>query len=501
MKLNRLRAPGGLLSPAGVTDCYCITMLGAFPLFPGFEGYANITWSKFLFFAAATGLWLLALAAALLRERGRGTGRGRRPAPAEWAGLAFLAALVLSWLCSPWRAASLLGAGRWDGLLSCALYALCFLGAARYAEPKPVHAAALAVGTGLCCLVAVGQLFGLDPLRLYPSNYCYYDTGLRYSGAYLGTIGNTNILDALLALALPLFAALWIEGRGPLWLLPLVPGLFVVLRAGGGGVKAALLVAALVGMPLLLRDLPRVRRGLRLGALGCGVAALALAFAPTYQNWVLRLSFAFSRSVLLALVLGALLLGLSFAPTGGRKPKPETLRRLFLGLDAALLILGAVLVWNWKGESGTLWELRQVLRGELSDEFGSSRVLIWRECLALVRERPLLGGGPGTLPLRLDIRFSRYVSETGRTLASYVDNAHNVYLGTLVNCGAVALAAELGMLVLALRGAFRDRDRAALATALAGALVHGLFGLGLCISEPVFWLALGLTAARNAHER
>ena len=165
------------------------------------------------------------------------------------------------------------------------------------------------------------------------------------------------------------------------------------------------------------------------------------------------------------------------------------------------MILGAVLVWNWKGESGTLWELRQVLRGELSDEFGSSRVLIWRECLALVRERPLLGGGPGTLPLRLDIRFSRYVSETGRTLASYVDNAHNVYLGTLVNCGAVALAAELGVLVLALRGAFRDRDRAALATALAGALVHGLFGLGLCISEPVFWLALGLTAARNAHER
>ena len=44
-----------------ITDIYLITMLLVFPLFFGFSGYAEITFSKFVFFLAATGLWLAAL--------------------------------------------------------------------------------------------------------------------------------------------------------------------------------------------------------------------------------------------------------------------------------------------------------------------------------------------------------------------------------------------------------------------------------------------------------
>ncbi len=74
------------------TDLYLITLLGIFPLFPGLEGYANITFSKFLFFMTATGLWLAALLALQLRQRAR----FGRPTAAQWAALGFLAAVVLS---------------------------------------------------------------------------------------------------------------------------------------------------------------------------------------------------------------------------------------------------------------------------------------------------------------------------------------------------------------------------------------------------------------------
>jgi O-antigen ligase len=62
--------------------------------------------------------------------------------------------------------------------------------------------------------------------------------------------------------------------------------------------------------------------------------------------------------------------------------------------------------------------------------------------------RPLLGGGPARSP-RLDIEFSRYVPRTGATLRSFVDNAHSVYLGALVNTGALGLLATLALLTLA----------------------------------------------------
>ena len=478
------------------TDCYLITMLGIFPLFPGWEGYVNITAAKFWFFLIATGLWLLGLLALTLFGRERG---GARPRSAQWAGLAMLAILLLSWLCSPWRAESFLGAGRYDGLLSWILYLLVFLGVSRFTVFKRCHAAALAAGAGLCCLVGTLQLFGLDPLRLFPGDLTFYDSGVRYSGAYLGTIGNTNILDAVLALALPLCAACWLQrGRWP-WLLPLVPGLFVVLRAGGGGIKAALAACALVGMPLLLTELPRVRRALRLAALAALIAAVALAYAPDYGGRVLHAAFSVTGAVWAALLASALLLALSLVPPKGFAPSPRGLRRFFALLSLLTLAAGALLVWLRPGTQGTAYELHEILRGHWEDGYGSSRIRIWRECLALAPERLLLGGGPGTLGLRLDIQFSRYVEETGQTLRSYVDNAHNIFLGVLLNEGVLGLAAYLATAALSLRSALRRGGPGGktLVLALLGGLVHALFGLGLCLSEPVFWALLGLAAANK----
>ena len=474
-----------------ITDWYLITILFFFPLFSGFSGYADITFAKYAFFLAATGLWLAGLAYCSLCSR-RGPGR---PNAAQAAALIFLALTVISWALSPWRWDSFLGAGRFDGLLSLLCYTLSFLGVSAYARPRRSHALAFAAGIFLCCAAGTLHLLGLDPLRLFPAGFGYYDSGTLYSGVYLGTIGNTNILDAVLCLALPLFTALYILGLGRLFLLPLAPACFCLVRAGGAGAAIALGAFPLLAGPLLLTDGARLRRGCRAVALVLFVCAVGGAFHPDYGNRILTLRLIPSIPALLIAAAAAALFLASVLRYPFPAPSGRILPVLFLSLDAAALTVLFLVLWFWPGETGAAYELKSALHGQLEDSFGSSRILIWRECLALVPARPLLGGGPGTLALRLNINFSRYVPETGETLTAFVDNAHNIYLGYLTNCGAAGLAAYLGLLLCAGKkavGAAEQPYRAALALALLCAAIHGFFGLGLCISEPFFWIALGL---------
>ena len=85
-----------------------------------------------------------------------------------------------------------------------------------------------------------------------------------------------------------------------------------------------------------------------------------------------------------------------------------------------------------------------------------------------------------------------------------MDNAHNVWLGWLVNCGTLGLAALLALLALAGREAWRGRGSAmrdALALGALCGVIHGCFGLGLFISEPFFWITLALLCSRPGERR
>ena len=478
-----------------ITDVYLITMLLVFPLFFGFSGYGQITLSKFVFLLSATGLWLAALAFAALRCHSAAPARSG----AQIAACALALVSLLSWLCCGDLRSAFLGAGRFDGLLSTLVYVLIFLGVSGFARPKPLHFRLFAVSLTLVLLTALLHLAGSDPLRLYPRGLSYFDSGIRYSGVFLGTIGNTNILDAVLCLALPCFFALFVCGEPWYLLVPAVLAVPVLWKAGGDGLKVSMLLTALVVPPLLFSSLPRIRRGLR--ALGCLLAAAALG-AWWQPEPGLPLRFVFSPLVCVLFASAAGCAALSFLPLPGDfAPKERTLRRFFAALSGAALLCGLAAVFFWPGKTGTLYELRQFLRGQAEDSFGSNRIRIWRGCLALVPAHPLLGCGPGMLAANLDIEFSRYVPEAGETLRSYVDNAHNVYLAALVNTGLLGLAAHLATLGLSAAEAVRKRRDSlflSLALGLVCAVLHAFFGLGLCLSEPLFWLALGLICARPA---
>ncbi len=169
----------------------------------------------------------------------------------------------------------------------------------------------------------------------------------------------------------------------------------------------------------------------------------------------------------------------------GRKP-----RRLAAGISGAVTALGLGTVYFWPGKSGLLYEFSQVLHGHLADEFGSHRGQIWKRCWELFLEKPWFGGGPGTGAARFDIVWH------GELRSTSVDNAHNVYLGYLVNMGLIAAVSYIAAAVCSLVTWLRRRDEGALYPALGCGLlcflVQDFFGLGLSLTEPILFVAWGL---------
>ena len=418
-----------------LTDKYISLMLLVFPLWTGTEGYAAITRGKFLFFAVLSALYLALLlpCALLVGEKPR---RARLP---QWFALAFMAAACLSAALSPYGRAVILGASRYDGLLTLLLYGGIFLGVSAFGEWKKYYVYLLAASASICSLVAIPQLLGGNPFGLYPGELTYFDANVRYTGEFLGTIGNTNLLAAFYCLCIPLFIWHALTHRA--------------LR------DRLVLAAAALCLGVLIAS--RVASG------AVALAAAAVVLMPYYVNYT-------SHSRKKALIAA--------------------------GCMAALCLAALAAVYAYGGNSGTLHELSQLLHGHVEDSYGSSRVGIWRECLRLAGERPLVGGGPDTLALRTDMTFSRFVEETGSTMSTHVDNAHCEPLGYLVNLGALGLIPYLALCAESLRRFFRG-CAPAVGAALACYLVQSLFGLGLCIVVPLVWIYMGLVCSGKELEK
>ena len=175
-------------------------------------------------------------------------------------------------------------------------------------------------------------------------------------------------------------------------------------------------------------------------------------------------------------------------------PFALTMWTLTLLLTAAAFAL----IWFFPGDGGTLSELHRLLHGDVDLTFGSSRLLIWRSLLPLIAERPLLGGGCGTLYLRDVPPF--YWQRGGETTYFAVTSAHNEYLGVLVDQGALALLAFLALLALALWRAYRhaESDRCAVAgAALLCYAVTAFFSVACCITGVYLWLLLAVLAPKE----
>lgn len=326
---------------------------------------------------------------------------------------------------------------------------------------------------GAAALLGGARRDGLVTLALYVVSFCFLSRYLRPDRRLLYLAGAATALCALLSLA-------QLAGRNPLGLYP------AGLNYYDGDIAYAGFYVGASGNA----DFTAFLLALAVCVLVCALVRLRL--------WALAPASALTLWVLWRLGVAGAWAGLAFAAVWGLALWFPKRRKTMLSVSALLTVCALVFVWHYGGGDQTLTEASRLLRGEFDGAFGSGRLSIWRDCLYLVRERPLLGGGPDTLWLRGLEPFSWY--RDGGVTPVDITAAHNEYLNILVNQGALALAAYLALLLGAIVRCFRRAEEPRFALCGAGLLCYAamaLFSISTCITAPYVWLLLALAAGEK----
>ena len=265
----------------GETVClwFCFAASTVFLLGFGPAGYRQITGAKLVLFFAVFGSFLAALAVCAFTGRLR---RPVKPGPAQILVLLYWCATLISALCSPWRREALLGGVRDDGLLTITVYAAVFLALSRFAVPKKAMAAVFAAAVTADCLVCLLQIAGLNPLWLYPGELRWADRFTGYNGAFIGLTGNADFTAAVLSLAFPLCWTAALRLKNPLYGIPALLSLLVLILAETRGGLLGAVCGSVLALPAALPLGKKGRSRLWLG-IGC-VVLLAL-----FLLWLLPL--------------------------------------------------------------------------------------------------------------------------------------------------------------------------------------------------------------------
>lgn len=333
---------------------------------------------------------------------------------------------------------------------------------------------ALCVLSSLCSpygstvLLGGSRRVGLLTLALYVLSFVLLRRHLRPARWMLPAVGLSTALCALLTLA-QTFGLDWFypEGLG-YWDGDIkYPGFFAG-TSGNIDFTAYLLAVAV-----------------------CVLAAAWLRPQKKRQHWLLVPLFLVLAALLRLRVAGPLV-GLAVAALLSPPLLFPKRRKLCCAFSAAACGAAFLFLLCYPFSGGTLLEVQRTLLRQGDGGYGSGRLSIWRAVWQLILQRPLLGGGPGTLALR-GLEPMAWV-QNGEAVALTISSAHNEYLALMADVGIPAFLCALVLPVLALRQAWRSGTRrsAICSTALICALTGSLFAVESCITAPYVLLLLAL---------
>ncbi len=487
--------------PGVVSTVLGCLWLGLFPLWQDMT-YGHISRTKWIGLLILCGVTVLSCLVTVVVLACKGQLRKcLRWHPSQLLALGYLAWLALSaWqgrysdsLNGRQQLVVLMGAFRYEGLMTHLCYLLVFLMMSLFPPKMRVVLQAAAAALTLFCLLVAVQYTGVNPLGFYPEGYSIYR---NYE--FQGTIGNIDMVSGYLCLVMPLLLGSFATREKGGWYL-LGAGALGALLAFCIEVQSGLLALLLFCGLLVLLGLRQPARRWRICLALAGVALAYGLRGVLFLPWLDSAATREAQPVRLVLSLKALvgcsaagaMVALAFLFR--RHPGKAVPWKLILCLLLACALLGVtVLAWLPIPQgAGFLWEMHECLKGRAQDSFGSWRVGAWRHSLAMAAESPIFGNGPDTFYYALHDRLQA----TGDTLGENFDSPHNEYLAILVNNGVPALLLYLALLAVLLLACFR-RDQWAAGSAIACFALQGLFSFSICLVTPMFWAVLGMAAAQ-----
>lgn len=360
---------------------------------------------------------------------------------------------LISAFCSDYFPETIFGSGRHEGTLTIAIYGLTFIFVSRHYRPHLLHAAVFGASVIAFDIISLLQAAGMNPFGLYPDGLSWADRNVKYSGEFIGTIGNADLVSAFLCVAIPL---------------TVVVGGHLVF----GAVKADICIKENNGKRNG-DDAGNDRDDFVSSIEGSGTLPVSIADKMfTEKNVIKKLmtvtgvicmtAAVLSLALLAVIKVTAGLLAMAFvcliaAPVAAYIFLDSQKRKMIAAYLAALVLAGCAagaFIYAETSLPGTAGELHEIMHGNIDDSFGTSRIYIYRNILERVPSHLLLGTGPDTIG-HMDIEpFQRYDAERGVTVTAHIDTAHNEFLNVLACQGIAALCAyvafALGVMAAAL---------------------------------------------------
>lgn len=476
---------------------FALILLALFPLFPGTDGYYNITGTKdFVFkllailFIVLCGLILAGLFMEKKLLRARAAGGWQRLTLPQILLIAYILWSALSAIQSPYPfAETWQGQGRTGGLFVILLYGAVFLLLSFWGEYSDRYTLALAAMAVVLGVMTVMQIGGST--ILYPEGMSYANT------RFLGTIGNIDCVAGIVSVVAPALACGFVF-LNTKWRYLCLPGfamllytqLFMNVDTGKMGLAAALVVV----LSFLLTTRRNIADTLVIGAIAAVVFALhkSLVYTRTVEETTAMLTM--TKTAWLMVVAAIVLLAVAAflywrdKKLGSKElpVKAKTIRLIVAAVEVIAIVAVLVFLYNYSGEHRLLVEISQMLHGELSDSAGSGRGIVWKNCITFIRETPIIGSGPGTFAARhMDYNTTQFF-----------DFPHNDFLEIGVCQGLVGLALYVAFLVSlavrALKVAPRCPQIVIFGGAAVGYLVYSFFVFSITIVSPLFWVMAGI---------
>ena len=509
---KKTRSRGGVLSslPFYVTFVYIALILAVFPLYLNSTLYTAMTEAKYQFFRTTAVCFgaLLVIWTAVWCAKVRPSKRGfsdfvKDVSISQWAMLGFMLVASLSAAFSQYDC--WIGSMRYDGLLTLLLYGVIFLGVSFFGEFRELYGILFSCACVLMCLLGISQYFGHDIVHIYPQGYSFFNSN------FISTLGNINMVGGYSAISIPFLAMLVTLGEKKYsyaYLIPLALSASLLRFSNVDSGIVGCMVCAVVVPPFVLTSAKRIKRFCAAGIAFCLAWGVSSLFTVSYESFInvekYNVSAAFGTTsglmFALAAVLAAALAAVTFMDKKGSfNFSKKTLTRVFAIISIAIVIAGLCTAWicgNYPDRPSIrlLYEAGQIMRGNFDDNFGSYRMIIWKNALKMAFDNPkLFGSGPDTFTYE----FEYATRGVALPLEGQIfDFAHNEYIQILCNLGVLALAAYLVMFFYqaALAVKYRGEDSVIplLAAPVLGYMTHLFFSFNISILAPILWVLLGM---------
>ena len=426
---------------------------------------------------------------------------------ADYAVLIYLMIGIISTITSDYLYEAFWGnEGRFTGLFLITWYVVSYFCVSRFLKFKSWYIDVILAAGMFVCLFGITDYFKLDIFNFKR------DMVAEQVPIFTSTIGNINTYTAYVGILVALTTVLFTTDRkfiNMLWhYFCMIIGFFAIIM--GVSDNAYLSLGVLFGfLPLyLFKNQKGIRRYVIVLAtffsvvqcidwinIYCGESVLGIESA---FEVVIR----FRGLPYLVMSLWAIVIIWSFIVTI-KKDEAEKLSDLFRCLWTALLfliilaLLYALYDCNVAGNASRYGGFSSYFL--LNDDWGTGRGYIWRNAIECYQSLPLwkriVGYGPETFGILV-------MQKTANNPYNQLfDNAHNEYLHMLTTVGFAGLLAYLTFIFGYVRRSFYYRDKTPYVIAIMFSVicysVQAFVNLNLPIVTPVFWLLLGMGAAKS----